>query len=134
MVNKQVFQHMDFCRRLPHFTKLPHNDQMYLLKQSLNELLILNIAYTSIQVSSNFKISLKNDPECAHTQVLAFKFSNLFFACFDSMLSLIDGMPMDHSRGGKFHSKCVSHVIIHLAEIWPFKRVLCKYLIESYRS
>ncbi|XP_070496291.1 protein ultraspiracle [Chironomus tepperi] len=49
MINKQVFQHMDFCRRLPHFTKLPHNDQMYLLKQSLNELLILNIAYMSIQ-------------------------------------------------------------------------------------
>ena len=51
MINKQVFQHMDFCRRLPQFTKLPHNDQMYLLKQSLNELLILNIAYMSIQVS-----------------------------------------------------------------------------------
>ncbi|KAG5681714.1 hypothetical protein PVAND_011124 [Polypedilum vanderplanki] len=48
MVNRLSFQLMDFCRRLPHFTKLPHDDQIELLKHSFNELLIISVAYMSI--------------------------------------------------------------------------------------
>lgn len=50
MVNRQVYQHFDFCRRLPHFQKLPSVDQMNMLKNSWNELLILQVAYMSVPV------------------------------------------------------------------------------------
>jgi hypothetical protein len=52
MVNRQVYQVIDFARRLPHFLKLSQNDQMYLLKHGWNELLILTVAYLSVPVSS----------------------------------------------------------------------------------
>lgn len=48
MVNRLSYQLMDFCRRLPHFTKLPHIDQIHLMKSSFNELLILSVSYMSI--------------------------------------------------------------------------------------
>jgi type III secretory pathway component EscT len=51
MVNKQVYQVIDFARRLPHFLKLSQNDQRYLLKNSWNEVLILTVAYLSVPVS-----------------------------------------------------------------------------------
>jgi hypothetical protein len=51
MVNKQVYQIVDFARRLPHFLKLKQTDQMYLLKHGWNELLILSVAYLSVPVS-----------------------------------------------------------------------------------
>lgn len=51
MVNKQVYQLIDFARRLPHFLKLATDDQKQLLKSSWNELLILSVAYMSIPVS-----------------------------------------------------------------------------------
>lgn len=54
MVNKQVYQVVDFARRLPHFLKLPANDQRFLLKHSWNEVLILTVAYLSTPVSFAF--------------------------------------------------------------------------------
>ncbi|CAO1407858.1 unnamed protein product [Diamesa tonsa] len=48
MVNKQVYQLVDFARRLPHFMKLPRDDQVSLLKGSWNELLIVSVAFLSI--------------------------------------------------------------------------------------
>lgn len=51
MVNKQVYQLVDFARRLPHFMKLPRDDQVSLLKGSWNELLIVSVAFLSIPVS-----------------------------------------------------------------------------------
>lgn len=50
MVNKQVYQHFDFARRLPHFLKLPQDDQIQLYMSSWNELLILQVAYMSVPV------------------------------------------------------------------------------------
>lgn len=60
MVNKQVYQVIDFARRLPHFLKLSPNDQRYLLKNSWNEVLILSVAYLSVPVSSKHVTSMKN--------------------------------------------------------------------------
>lgn len=50
MMNKQIYQSLDFSRRLPHFLKLEIDDQINLIKQGWNELLILNVAYLSIPV------------------------------------------------------------------------------------
>lgn len=52
MINKQIYQALDFSRRLPHFLKLDIKDQINLIKQGWNELIILNVAYLSIEVSS----------------------------------------------------------------------------------
>lgn len=61
MVNKQVYQVIDFARRLPHFLKLSQNDQRYLLKNSWNEVLILTVAYLSVPVSLLAHLTLRID-------------------------------------------------------------------------
>ncbi|CRK90076.1 CLUMA_CG003795, isoform A [Clunio marinus] len=53
MVNKNVYQVIDFARRLPHFLKLSKSDQMSLLKHSWNELLILSVGHLSIPYIEN---------------------------------------------------------------------------------
>lgn len=49
MVNKQIFQLVDFARRMPHFTSLKKEDQVMLLKSGWNELLIATVAWRSIE-------------------------------------------------------------------------------------
>ncbi|KAM7350076.1 retinoid X receptor ultraspiracle [Cochliomyia hominivorax] len=48
MVNKQLFQMVEYARRTPHFTHLQREDQILLLKAGWNELLIANVAWCSI--------------------------------------------------------------------------------------
>ncbi|XP_061392871.1 protein ultraspiracle [Musca vetustissima] len=48
MVNKQLFQMVEYARRTPHFTHLQREDQIMLLKAGWNELLIANVAWCSI--------------------------------------------------------------------------------------
>lgn len=49
MVNKQIYQLVDFARRLPHFTSLKKEDQVMLLKSGWNELLIATVAWRSVE-------------------------------------------------------------------------------------
>lgn len=49
MINKQLFQMVDYARRMPHFSQLHRDDQLLLLKSSWNELLISNVAWRSIE-------------------------------------------------------------------------------------
>lgn len=48
MVNKQLYQMVDYARRMPHFAQLQKEDQVMLLKAGWNELLIANVAWRSI--------------------------------------------------------------------------------------
>lgn len=48
MVNRQIYQLVDFARRLPHFTSLQKADQVMLLKSGWNELLIATVAWRSV--------------------------------------------------------------------------------------
>uniref|UniRef100_A0A336N4B2 Nuclear receptor subfamily 2 group B member 4 n=1 Tax=Culicoides sonorensis TaxID=179676 RepID=A0A336N4B2_CULSO len=49
MVNRQIFQLVDFARRLPHFNTLQKADQIMLLKSGWNELLIATVAWRSVE-------------------------------------------------------------------------------------
>lgn len=49
MVNKQIGQIIEFARRVPHFGELSKADQILLLKSSWNELLIISVAWRSIE-------------------------------------------------------------------------------------
>uniref|UniRef100_A0A0K8TPF2 Nuclear receptor subfamily 2 group B member 4 n=1 Tax=Tabanus bromius TaxID=304241 RepID=A0A0K8TPF2_TABBR len=49
MVNKQLFQLVEYARRMPHFAHLQKEDQVTLLKAGWNELLIANVAWRSIE-------------------------------------------------------------------------------------
>lgn len=51
MVNKQLFQLIDYARRTPHFAQLQREDQITLLRAGWNELLIATVAWRSIEVS-----------------------------------------------------------------------------------
>lgn len=42
---------VDYARRMPHFSQIPREDQILLLKTGWNEILIANIAWRSIGVS-----------------------------------------------------------------------------------
>ena len=50
MANRQLYQLIDYARRMPHFPQLPRDDQVMLLKSSWNELLIASVAWRSIEV------------------------------------------------------------------------------------
>lgn len=51
MVNKQLYQLIEYARRMPHFAKLHRDDQITLLRAGWNELLIATVAWRSIEVS-----------------------------------------------------------------------------------
>lgn len=50
MVNKQIFQLIDFARRMPNFTNLHRDDQVMLLRCGWNEMLIAAVAWRSMEV------------------------------------------------------------------------------------
>lgn len=50
MVNKQLYQLIDYARRMPHYSQLQREDQITLLRAGWNELLIASVAYKSIEV------------------------------------------------------------------------------------
>ncbi|XP_030378627.1 protein ultraspiracle isoform X2 [Scaptodrosophila lebanonensis] len=47
VVNKQLYQMVEYARLMPHFPQLPLDDQVILLKAAWNELLIANVAWCS---------------------------------------------------------------------------------------
>nr|AAG24886.1 ultraspiracle isoform-A [Aedes aegypti] len=49
MVNKQIYQLIDFARRVPHFINLPRDDQVMLLRCGWNEMLIAAVAWRSME-------------------------------------------------------------------------------------
>ena len=51
MVNKQLYQMVEYAKRMPYFLKLQLEDQVLLLKAGWNELLIANVAWRSIEVN-----------------------------------------------------------------------------------
>lgn len=50
MVNKQLYQLIEYARRMPYFDKLQREDQVTLLRAGWNELLIATVAWRSIEV------------------------------------------------------------------------------------
>lgn len=51
MVNKQLYQLIEYARRMPYFEQLQRDDQITLIRAGWNELLIATVAYRSIAVS-----------------------------------------------------------------------------------
>lgn len=51
MVNKQLFQLIEYARRMPYFDRLQREDQVTLLRAGWNELLIATVAWRSIEVT-----------------------------------------------------------------------------------
>lgn len=51
MVNKQLYQLIEYARRMPYFDQLQRDDQVTLIRASLYELLIITVGYRSIAVS-----------------------------------------------------------------------------------
>lgn len=48
--NKKLYQIVDFARRLPHMQQLPREDQITMIRFAWIELLILSVAFQSIEV------------------------------------------------------------------------------------
>lgn len=59
MVNKQLFQLIEYARRMPHFAQLQREDQITLLRAGWNELLIATVAWRSIEVNNTFTYTTK---------------------------------------------------------------------------
>lgn len=58
MVNKQLFQLIEYARRMPHFAQLQREDQVTLLRAGWNELLIATVAWRSIEVIQIYDLTL----------------------------------------------------------------------------
>lgn len=54
MVNKQLYQLIEYARRMPHFVQLQREDQITLLRAGWNELLIATVAWRSIEVVDTY--------------------------------------------------------------------------------
>lgn len=54
MVNKQLYQLIEYARRTPHFSQLQKEDQITLLRAGWNELLIATVAFRSVEVKIFF--------------------------------------------------------------------------------
>lgn len=50
MVNKQLYQLIEYARRMPYFEQLQREDQVTLIRAGWNELVIATVAYRSIAV------------------------------------------------------------------------------------
>lgn len=121
MVNKQVYQVIDFARRLPHFLKLSQNDQRYLMKHSWNEVLILSVAYLSTSVSRALKFLAQ--------------YSNFNLIPFISTSKTTDEwLTVPTSDVHSSWNKCASVQTTLSVAIWPCKLESCKYLIASCPS
>lgn len=55
MVNRQLYQLIEYARRTPHFAQLQREDQITLLRAGWNELLIATVAWRSIEVYIHIK-------------------------------------------------------------------------------
>lgn len=74
MVNKQLYQLIEYARRTPHFAQLQREDQITLLRAGWNELLIATVAWRSIEVCVSV---------CESRSSSMFRYFNLLFVCFD---------------------------------------------------
>lgn len=71
MVNRQIYQLVDFARRLPHFTALQKADQVMLLKSGWNELLIATVAWRSVDfVEPDESVNVMGSQERRYRQPL----------------------------------------------------------------
>lgn len=52
MVNKQMYQLIEYARRMPYFDQLTRDDQVTLFRASLYELVIITVGYRSIAVNN----------------------------------------------------------------------------------
>lgn len=79
MVNKQLYQLIEYARRTPHFAQLQREDQITLLRTGWNELLIATVAWRSIEVSwiQSFKR--------IHGSCMFHEFESFFFSISCSM-------------------------------------------------
>lgn len=63
MVNKQLYQLIEYARRMPKFAQLQRDDQILLLRASWTELMIATVALRSIEVNittlHTFKMCLR---------------------------------------------------------------------------
>lgn len=64
MVNKQLYQLIEYARRMPQFAQLQREDQILLLRAGWNELMIATVAWRSIEVSTIALLSLDTYPQC----------------------------------------------------------------------
>lgn len=55
MANKQLYQLIEYARRMPYFEQLQREDQVTLIRAGWNELLIATVAYRSIAVVLQFR-------------------------------------------------------------------------------
>uniref|UniRef100_A0A182K6T4 NR LBD domain-containing protein n=1 Tax=Anopheles christyi TaxID=43041 RepID=A0A182K6T4_9DIPT len=61
MVNKQIYQLIEFARRLPNFSNLPREDQVTLLRSGWNEMLIASVAWRSMEYIETERQDGRND-------------------------------------------------------------------------
>lgn len=65
MVNKQLYQLIEYARRMPQFAQLQREDQILLLRAGWNELMIATVAWRSIEVNTITLLSLNTYPQCS---------------------------------------------------------------------
>ncbi|XP_034030926.1 retinoic acid receptor RXR-beta-B isoform X2 [Thalassophryne amazonica] len=69
--DKQLFALVEWAKRIPHFSELPLDDQVILLRAGWNELLIASFSHRSIALKDSVLLASELQHDSAHTGVAA---------------------------------------------------------------
>ncbi|BFZ05858.1 hypothetical protein BsWGS_08897 [Bradybaena similaris] len=96
--DKQLFTLVNWAKRIPHFTELPLEDQVLLLRNGWNELLIAGFSHRSIMVKDGILLAsgLQVHRNSAHKAGVA----NIFERVLSELVSKMREMNMDRTELG----------------------------------
>ncbi|XP_053597436.1 retinoic acid receptor RXR-alpha-B isoform X2 [Microplitis mediator] len=114
--NKQLFQLVEWAKHIPHFTSLPIEDQVLLLRAGWNELLIAAFSHRSIDVQDG--IVLGKDIIVNRSSAQQAGLSAIFDRVLSELVTKMREMKMDKTELG-----CLRAIILFNSEIRGLKSI-----------
>ncbi|CAD6237976.1 GSCOCG00008357001-RA-CDS [Cotesia congregata] len=112
--NKQLFQLVEWAKHIPHFTSLPIEDQVLLLRAGWNELLIASFSHRSMDVHEG--IVLGKDTIINRNSAQQVGLSAIFDRVLSELVSKMREMKIDKTELG-----CLRAIILFNSEIRGLK-------------
>ncbi|XP_034940748.1 retinoic acid receptor RXR isoform X3 [Chelonus insularis] len=114
--NKQLFQLVEWAKHIPHFTSLPLEDQVLLLRAGWNELLIAAFAHRSIDVTDG--IVLATGATVHRNSAQQAGLGPIFDRVLSELVTKMRDMKMDKTELG-----CLRAIILFNSEVRGLKSV-----------
>ncbi|XP_035227438.1 retinoic acid receptor RXR-alpha-B-like isoform X2 [Stegodyphus dumicola] len=122
--DRQLYQLVEWAKHIPHFTELPLEDQMVLLKAGWNELLIAAFSHRSVAVKDGIVLAtgLVVHRNSAHSAGVG----TIFDRVLSELVAKMREMKMDKTELG-----CLRAIVLYNPEV---KGLKCNQQIENLRE